>query len=56
MQETHAPIAETPSKLVICDRLITLAQEADRAGCRTTARRLVGLLDTMFEDGPRPAN
>lgn len=42
-----------PSKLVICDRLITLAQEADRAGCRDTARHLVGLVDTMFAEPTR---
>ncbi len=42
-----------PSKLVLCDHLITLAQEADRAGCRDTARHLVDLLDTVFADPPR---
>lgn len=42
-----------PSKLVICDRLLTLAQEADRAGCPDTARHLVGLLDTVFPEPPR---
>jgi hypothetical protein len=41
-----------PSKLVICDHLITLAQEADRAGCTDTARHLVDLLDTVFPDKP----
>lgn len=56
MPELQMPTTEAPSKLVICDRLITLAQQAERAGCRTTARRLVGLLDTMFEDNPRTPN
>lgn len=47
-QTAEAP----PSKLVLCDRLISLAQEADRAGCPATARRLVRLVDTMFADHP----
>jgi hypothetical protein len=46
---TQAP----PSKLIICDRLIALAQQADRAGCADTARHLVGLLETVFPDPPR---
>ena len=53
MPEIITPNAECPSRLVICDHLITLAQEADRAGCADTARRLVGLLDSVFDEKPR---
>jgi hypothetical protein len=53
MNEFNPHQAHSPSKLVICDHLITLAQEADRAGCADTARHLVGLLDTIFPDPPR---
>jgi hypothetical protein len=53
MPEIAPHHAHSPSKLVICDRLITLAQEADRAGCADTARHLVDLLDTVFPEPPR---
>jgi hypothetical protein len=39
-----------PSKLVLCDRLISLAQDADRAGFTATAAHLVELIDEMFEE------
>ncbi len=39
-----------PSPLVLCDRLITLAQEADRAGFAVTAEHLVSLAHTMIEE------
>ncbi len=44
--------AAAPSPLMLCDHLITLAQEADRAGYRATAGHLVGLVDRMFEERP----
>ena len=44
------PASPPPSPLVLCDRLITLAQDADRAGLTTTAAHLVDLIDHIFEE------
>jgi len=44
------PAAASP--LVLCDHLIALAQEAERAGYPATAGRLVSLVDGMFEERP----
>jgi hypothetical protein len=38
------------SPLILSDHLITLAQEADRAGYTSTARRLVTLACTVFDE------
>lgn len=35
---------------MICDRLIGLAQDADRAGYTVTADRLVDLMEKMFAE------
>jgi hypothetical protein len=43
----------TPSPLVLCDHLLTLAQQAERAGYPGTAARLVGLAESMFRERPR---
>ena len=42
------PIAASP--LVLCDRLLTLAQDADRAGFAVTAEHLLHLAHTVFEE------
>lgn len=50
-----APAAPHPalfSPLVLADRLITLAQEADRAGFPDAASRLVGLVYSVLDTGP----
>jgi len=47
---TAYPQAPPPSALVLCDRLISLAQDADRAGLTHTAAHLVDLIDEMFEE------
>jgi hypothetical protein len=44
-----------PSPLLLCDRLITLAQQADRAGYTVTAHHLALLAESMFEEQPAPA-
>ena len=44
-----------PSPLMLCDRLLTLAQEADRAGYAVTAEHLLMLAETVFEEKPPPA-
>jgi hypothetical protein len=41
------------SPLVLCDHLIAVAQEADRAGYPSTAAGLVALVNRMF-DAPSP--
>ncbi len=43
-----APFA---SPLMLADRLITLAQEADRSGFRDAAVRLIKLVDTVLDEG-----
>ncbi len=42
------------SPMIIADRLITLAQQADRAGYRDTASSLVNLMYSVL-DKPHPA-
>ena len=44
-----------PSPLVLCDRLLTLAQDADRAGYAVTAEHLLHLAHTVFEEKRHPA-
>jgi hypothetical protein len=41
------------SKLVMSDRLIALAQEAERAGYVSTAHDLVNLACSVFDEAPR---
>ncbi len=43
------------SPLVLCDRLLTLAQDADRAGYAVTAEHLLHLAHTVFEEKRYPA-
>lgn len=45
----------SPSPLLLCDKLITLAQQADRAGYAVTAHHLAILVETMFEEQPARA-
>ncbi len=45
-----------PTPLVLSDRLISLAEEAERAGLRATAIRLVRLACAVFDEGRRPAH
>lgn len=42
--------AAPPSPLMICDSLLRLAQEADRAGCENTAEHLFQLALDVFDD------
>ena len=42
--------APSPSPLVLSDRLLSLAQEAERAGCMTTAGHLLELAHTVFDE------
>ncbi len=42
----------TVSPLVLADRLISLAQDADRAGYSESAVRLLGLAYAVFDEQP----
>ena len=50
-------IADTPrtslDELVLSDRLITLAEVADRAGYTDTAEHLVTLACSVFDEAPK---
>lgn len=50
--EMPAPFGSTMpfSPLVLADRLITLAQEADHAGYASSASRLIGLVYAVLDD------
>jgi len=48
------PTAPAPvSPLILSDRLIALAEAADRAGFQGTAEQLVCLACTVFDEAPR---
>lgn len=55
--ESPAPYVGGPrfSPLVLADRLITLAQEADRAGYPGSASRLIHLVYAVLDDEKAPA-
>lgn len=44
-----------PSPLVLSDRLLTLAQDADRAGFQVTAEGLLQLAHRVLDEVPMPA-
>jgi hypothetical protein len=46
----HAQPATAASPMILSDRLISLAQEAERAGCIVTAEHLLELAHTVFDD------
>lgn len=51
---SSAPFAKRPrfSPLVLADQLLTLAQEADRAGLHDSASRLIGLVYSVLDEEP----
>ena len=56
MNQLSAPVTlcrGAVSPLVLSDRLIALAQDADRAGYTGTAEQLVCLACTVFDEQPR---
>ena len=53
MPELQTVPAIPVSPLMLADRLISLAQEADRAGYTDSASRLVGLAFAVFDEQPR---
>ncbi len=44
-----------PSPLMLCDRLLSLAEDADRAGCSYTAQHLLKLAFKVCEERPTVA-
>ncbi len=42
-----------PSPLIMCDRLLSLAQDAERAGLSVTAEHLLHLAHAVFDE-PEP--
>lgn len=50
---TQAAASPRVSLLVLSDRLITLAEVADRAGYTETAEQLVTLACSVFDEAPR---
>ena len=50
------PVSPPVSPLVLADRLITLAQDADRAGYPQSATHLLGLAYAVFDEAPRVRN
>ena len=54
--QTETLPATLCSPLMLSDHLITLAQEADRAGYTSTARRLVRLACRVFDEDVRPTH
>jgi hypothetical protein len=53
MLNLHSVAVPAVSPLVLADRLISLAQEADRAGYTDSASRLVGMALAVFDERPR---
>ena len=58
MAQLH-PIEPPVSPLLLSDRLISLAEQAEQVGCTDTARRLVRLASSVLDEktklGARPA-
>ena len=44
------------SPLMLSDRLLSLAQDADKAGCAATAQRLLALAHSVFDDLAMPSS
>ena len=56
MQATQNAKPVPVSPLVLADRLISLAQDADRAGYAQSATHLLGLAYAVFDETPKRAN
>lgn len=54
--QTATPRTTQTSPLVLSDHLIRLAQEADRAGYTSTARRLITLACNVFDEPAQSAH
>ena len=47
---TPPPQLPKPSPLVLSDRLLNLAEDADRAGCPVAAEHLLALAHSVFDE------
>lgn len=54
MNTTLASLPASVSPMLIADRLLTLAQEADRAGYTGAASNLVHLVLSVLDEPPPP--
>jgi len=54
LSRADAPAAAA-SPLILSDRLLTLAEDAGRAGFQVTADRLVRLAYRVFDEAKKPA-
>ena len=45
-----------PSALLLSDRLLRLAEEAESAGCHITAEHLLALAHTVFDEADEPSS
>ena len=54
MLATDMPPPDPPSPLMLSDHLLTLAEEAARAGLRRPARTLLRLALRVLENAPPP--
>lgn len=52
MHVSEPPFRAPVSPLVLSDRLLALAQDADRAGFTGTAERLLRLAHSVFDETP----
>ncbi len=53
--QTHSTAKPMPvTSLMLADRLISLAQDADRAGYARSATSLLGLAYAVFDEEKRP--
>ena len=53
---SQASLKPPINELVLSDRLIALAEDADRAGYLDTAEHLLTLAYTVFDEAPRKAH
>lgn len=53
VMNTAQPRQSDFSELVLSDRLIALAEDADRAGYTDTAEMLLSLACSVFDEAPR---
>ena len=54
---TNSAVAKPAvSELMLSDRLITLAEDADRAGYTTTAERLLDLACSVLDKAPKKSH
>jgi hypothetical protein len=56
LSDSEPTVPPPATALILSDRLIALAEDAERAGLRATATRLVRLACTVLDESRRPAH